>query len=725
MANPFESASWFNVAHLRPRLRAHVRVRRHVYRGAVWYVLDDGAAGRVHRFPRGAYLLIGRLDGAETVDALWQRLVDEMGEDAPTQDEVIRALGQLHNSDLLSSDAAPDTADLFKRQKKQRRQIWLQNLKSPMSLRVPLLDPDRFLNRAMPSAQPLFGWAGLALWLVLIGTALVLAGRHWDELTGNLWDRALAADNLFIMAFVYPLVKVIHELGHGFAAKARGREVREMGVMLLLLFPVPYVDASSASALANKWHRAAVGAAGMMAELALAALAMFAWVLLEPGTVRAVLFNVMLVAGISTVLVNGNPLLKFDGYYILADLIEIPNLSERSNRFWGHLATRRLLGASDDAPFAATPAEKRWFLVYAPAALAARMVMMLGIALLVAKRFFFIGVAIALWSLWNAIGAPLWKMYAHVFTSPQLHASRQRAVRLTLGATAAVLVVLFVVPAPHHAVTQGIVWLPEEAHVRAGGDGMVSEIIAAEGARVEPGDVLAGAENPILAAEVEQLRWRAQELQAQADAELRIGAGRAEGGDRVKREVSQLQLAEAMARLATQERRLGDLTIEAASPGTFVLAAAPAADMPGRYMKKGELIGYVTPGHADVARIAVAQGDFELIRGHVRALRLKVANRPDATWDSAIVRAVPGGTFDLPSPALAAANGGPFAIDPRSETGTGTLARVFLFDVALPRDLREVPFGTRVHVRFALDWEPLGWQGVRRIRQLLLAQFDA
>ncbi|MBA4094825.1 MAG: peptidase M50, partial [Candidatus Accumulibacter sp.] len=121
MANPFHSTSWFSVARLKPKLRSHVRVRRHLYRGQVWYVLDDPASGKVHRFPRGAYLLIGRLDGTHSVEQLWNRLVDELGEDAPTQDEVIAALGQLHGADLLSSDVMPDTAELYTRQKKQRR----------------------------------------------------------------------------------------------------------------------------------------------------------------------------------------------------------------------------------------------------------------------------------------------------------------------------------------------------------------------------------------------------------------------------------------------------------------------------------------------------------------------------------------------------------------------------------------------------------------------------
>ncbi len=717
MASPFESASWFQVARLRPRLKSHVRVRRHRYRGRISYVLDDGAAGKAHRLPKGAYLFVARLDGAVTVEKLWDALVNELGEDAPSQDDVIAALGQLHGSDLLSTDVLPDTGEMLKRQKKQRRQLWVQNLKSPMSLRIPLVDPNDFLTRTMPRVRFIFGLAGIMIWLAVMIPALLIVGAHWSELTYNLADRVLAADNLLVMALCYPLVKVVHELGHGYAAKANGREVREMGIMLLVLFPVPYVDASAASALQSKWQRALIGAAGMIAELFVAGVAAFAWLMLEPGIARAVAYNVMLIAGISTVLVNGNPLLRFDGYYILADLIEIPNLGSRSNRYWGHLVDRHIFRTHGMKPFEATPGEKRWFLFYAPAAFVARMVMLLGIALLVAQKFFILGVLIALWSLWTGIGLPVWKMYAHVFTSPQLHRNRGFAVRMTLGATAALALVLFVIPAPHHVNAQGVVWLPEQAHVRAGANGRITRIVAAEGQEVRAGDLLIETAQPALETEVARLGWRLRELQAEADAEL--------AGDLVRRQISQVAIHDAEQQLAVQRERLADLRLAAGTQGRFVLAAAAASDLPGRHVRQGELIGYVTPGQADVVRIAVPQGDVDLVRRSLREVRFRIAALPGATFSGPVVREVPGGMHELPSEALAQANGGTIPVDPTDPNGRRALNRIFLFDVALPDELRRIPFGTRVHVRFRLGWEPIGWQIGRRVRQLFLSHFNA
>jgi putative peptide zinc metalloprotease protein len=185
------------------------------------------------------------------------------------------------------------------------------------------------------------------LWgLAVVLPALVLAGVHWHELTANLSDQVLATHNLLLLWLIYPLIKALHELGHGYAVKAGDGEVHEMGIMLLVLAPIPYVDATAAGAFRSKWRRALVGAAGMLVELFLAGIAMLLWVArrTRPGALDRL--QRRLVAGASTLLFNGNPLLRYDGYYVLADLIEMPNLGNRSNQYWQWLAKRYLFGAT-------------------------------------------------------------------------------------------------------------------------------------------------------------------------------------------------------------------------------------------------------------------------------------------------------------------------------------------------------------------------------------------
>src|SRR6478672_3160193 len=308
------SPSWYRVAELKPRLRGHLRVHRHQYRGQRWYVLEDLLSRRMHRFNPPAHYVLGLMDGRRTLQELWDLATTAFGDDAPTQDEMIRLLAQLHAADVLQSDVEPDVAELLRRARRTRRGKWMQRYLSPLALRFPLFDPDRLLARTLPWYRPIFSRAGFLVWLAIVAAAAVLALGHWKELSEDVTDRVLAPQNLLLMALVFPLVKLVHEFGHGCAVKAWGGEVHDMGVMLLVLMPVPYVDASASSTLREAHRRALVGAAGVMAELVLAALALLFWLELEPGVARAVAYDVMLIAGVSTVLFNGNPLLRFDGY---------------------------------------------------------------------------------------------------------------------------------------------------------------------------------------------------------------------------------------------------------------------------------------------------------------------------------------------------------------------------------------------------------------------------
>ena len=305
-----------------------------------------------------------------------------------------------------------------------------------------------FFERTRPLATWLFGWPGAVLWLLVVLPAMVLAAQHWQELGASASDRILAADNLVPLALVYLVLKALHEFGHGFAVKAFGGAVHEFGVMILVFAPLPYVDASAASGFRSKWRRALVGAAGMIVEVFFAALALFVWLAVEPGLVRALAFDAMVVAGVSTVVFNGNPLLRYDGYYILADLLEIPNLAQRATRYWGYLIDRYVFRTDGLKDFVATDGERIWFLLYAPAAFLYRQVVMLTIAVFIASQYLAVGVAIAIWSLLTGVALPIGKALWLVLASPRFHRNRARAVTATFGMIMAAAIVLFLIPAP-------------------------------------------------------------------------------------------------------------------------------------------------------------------------------------------------------------------------------------------------------------------------------------
>ncbi|MDH3511319.1 MAG: hypothetical protein OER85_10755, partial [Gammaproteobacteria bacterium] len=355
MGSQLFSPLWYRVAELKPSLRAHTRVHRHVYRGAPWFVVQDFAAGRVHRFTPAAYRVIAMMDGHHSVNEIWKTIDDKLGDEAPTQDDIIQLLAKLHGADLLLVETPADVKELFRRYQQRRRQGLKQRFANPMAMRFALLDPDRLLNRMMPWVRPVFSAMGFVVWAGIVAVALVMAAMHWAELTENMSDRVLSAQNLFLIWLVYPVIKLLHELGHGLTVKRWRGEVHEMGIMLLVLAPLPYVDASASAAFKDKRKRMLVGAAGIMVELFVAALAMFVWAAAEPGLVRSVAFNVMLIGGVSTVFFNGNPLLRFDAYYVLADFLDMPNLGARANQYIGYLLQRYAFGLQEAESPASDP----------------------------------------------------------------------------------------------------------------------------------------------------------------------------------------------------------------------------------------------------------------------------------------------------------------------------------------------------------------------------------
>jgi putative peptide zinc metalloprotease protein len=692
-----------------------VHPTRHRYRGQAWYVLHDGLTGQAHRLSPAAYLFVARMDGRRSIDELWSATVKTLEEDAPTQDEALHLFGQLHAADTLTCDVPPDVAELIERNARYRHSRLKQTLLSPMFIRVPLFDPDRFLARTLVWVRPLFGWLGILLWIAAVVPALLLALVHWADLTQNLSDRMLAADNLLLMSLVYPVVKALHELGHGYASKAFGGGVHETGVMFMMGVPTPYVDASAATAFRNKYHRILVGAAGMLVELFLAAIALYVWLMVEPGLLRAIAFNVMVIAGVSTIVFNGNPLMRYDGYYMLVDLIEMPNLAARANRYWGHLVDKYAFGAKDLEAPPLQPGERLWLVAYAPASFIYRLIVQLGIALYLAGTYLIVGVVLALWTLASGVLVPLWKGLAHVATSPRLSGHRLRAVALTGGLTAAVLALMLFIPLPLHTVSEGVVWLPESAILRAGTDGFVERVLLAPGSAVAAGAPVVESDEPELRARLRVDRAHVTELESQLATQ--------QFTDLAEAEITRVELAQARAELALATERADRLLARSAADGT--LAVAKVDDLPGRFLREGDVIGYVLPAASNVVRVTVPQDDIALVRQHVRRVEVKLADALGASYDAVVSREVPAGRNDLPSKALGAGGGGTAAVDPRDNEGRRTLQRVFQLDLVLSADIPGETFGGRAYVRFDHDWEPLAAQLYRRVRQLLLSRLSA
>ncbi|GAB4278042.1 MAG: hemolysin D [Deferrisomatales bacterium] len=714
MTNSFYSPSWYRVAKLKPRLRGHAELHRHHYRGELWYVLQDHSSGRVHRFTPEAYLLLGLMNGRRTVQEIWDVGRARLGDDAPSQEEMIRLLSQLHAVDLMHCDVPPDTEELLERFEKRQYGRLKQNLTNPFAVRIPLLDPDRFLARLRPAVRPAFGWVGALVWGAVVGAAVFLAALHWPELTQDVTDRVLAPGNLVLLWLTFPVVKAFHEFGHAFAVKVWGGEVHEMGILFLVFTPIPYVDASSASAFREKRRRVVVGAAGMAAELLLASLALFFWVNAEPGTARAVAYNAILIAGVSTVVFNGNPLLRYDGYYILSDLVEIPNLAPRGVRYLGYLVQRYALGVRNLEAPVATRGERAWFVGYTFAAFAYRLFVYASIILFVASRFFVVGMLLAAWGVVGLVILPLGRALSALVTHPAVRDKRVRAAALALAVAAAGGAALFAAPFPLRTRAEGVVWVPEQAVVRAGADGVVERLLAHPGARVRAGDPLVACSDPFLPAQVRLLEARLAELQALYDGQILE--------DRVQAEITREEMEAVGAELGRSRQRLAELTVRSPADGVFVVPGA--TDLPGRFLHQGEQVGYVLDRSQVVLRVVVPQEQVDRVRTRTEAAAVRFAGRLGQTVPAAVRREVPGATDRLPSLALGRAGGGEIAVDPRDAGGDRAFRKVFEFDLVPEAPLERLPLsGERVYVRFDHGREPLGVQWFRALRRLFLRRF--
>jgi putative peptide zinc metalloprotease protein len=715
MTDPFFSSSWYRVAHLVPSLRPHVVFHRHVYRGEIWHVLQDHATRRCHRLTPAAYHFAGAIDGRRTVQAIWEATTEALGDEAPSQDEAIRVLGLLHLADVLQCDVTPDTLEILRRcQRRERADGW-QRFANPLSVRVPLVDPNAWLDRLTPFLRPLFSGPAAIAAAIVITVGAVIAGRHWTALTADAAERLLDPGNLLLLWIAYPVMKTLHELGHAAAVKAFGGSVHEMGIQFLVMMPIPYVDASDATAWPEKGRRIAVGAAGILVELCLAAIALGVWVSVDPGWIRNLAFDVAWIGAASSLLVNGNPLLRFDGYYVLSDAIEIPNLRRRSTQYLSYLWLRHVFRMEAVRYPVTGPGEARWFIAFGVMSFAYRILITFSIALFLSNRFFLLGALLAGFALIAQILLPLARGLSFVLASPRLSGRRFRAVGLTTAAVSVLAIGTLAVPIPLHTSAQGVVWPPEGTQVRAQAGGFVVDLLVSPGSTVAAGQPLARTRDPILETELEIESARLRALQARHHAER--------FNDRVRAQITSDEISATRASLARARERVGDVVIRSPADGTFI--APRWADLEGRFIEQGELIGYVVGETVTTARVVIPQADAALVHERIEGVEVRSAAMPALTWIAQVTRDLPGSGHRLPSAALGAAGGGPIPVDPSDPAGLTPLASIFQLEIELPREARTGGIGARVFVRFDHGAEPMAMRALRSVQRILLGRTRA
>jgi putative peptide zinc metalloprotease protein len=490
--------------------------------------------------------------------------------------------------------------------------------------------------------------------------------------------------------------------------------VHEIGIMILTFMPAPYVDATASAVIADKWQRALIGAAGMVVELALAVCAMAVWLGAQPGLVRSIAYDTMLIASVSTVLFNGNPLLRFDAYYILSDLLEVPNLAARAQRYYAYLAQRYLFGLTATPNPASTAEERFWFSLYAPASLAYRIFVVVGIVLFVGPRYFFVGVAMVIWLVVATFLWPAYKILRFVLVAPALGEARPRAVAMTVMGALLAWAILGLFPIPYGTVSRGVVWIPEEARVVAETAGRCVRFVAEPGTRVNAGDTLVVLEDPYIASRRRTHEARLAELQARLTA--------AESVSPFETQVINRQIEFARNELDELTRRERALTVTSKQAGFFI--APNHNDLIEKYVKRGEVLGYVMTDRAPVIRAVIPEDDIEPVRNSTVGVSVRIVGTSSSPiGTSRIVHEYPEATRRLPHAALSSTNGGPFTVDPSVKEKNLSVLPFFEVDVAAPAAQMQDYWGERVWVRFDHGAEPLLARFWRATRQVFLEHF--
>ncbi len=709
---PTFSPHWHRVRTMRPRLRPHVQVTRQRYRGRRWHVAHDPASNRFFRMSPVAHELVGLLDGRRTVEDAWTIVAEKHGPDAPTQPEVIELVAHLYNSNLLSVDASPETEQLLRRGRERLKKKVQGQAIGIMYFRMRLFNPDAILSAVEPVLRPVLNRWGLIAWAVFVAVALY---RLVPELGafGEGFRDAIAPSNWLWIIAVFVVAKGLHELGHGVICKRFGGQVPEFGALLLVLVPSPYVDASASWAFASKWQRIAVGSGGMIFELFLASIAVHVWLATSPGELpHQLAYNAMLTAGVSTLVFNANPLMRFDGYYILSDLLEIPNLMQRSFKMLQYQFQRFVYRLDDAQAPTSDPGEGLTLTIYGIAATIYRVFLFVTITLFVMGQLFAIGLLLAIWTAAAWFLMPVGKFIRWLSTSPKLAEHRVRAVGVSLAMLALGVVLLGLIPAPDSRRGVGVVESAARTGVFAAQDGFLARVVALPGTRVEEGDAIVVLENDEL---LHRLRM-ARAMLAEFESVEREMTARSPSSVEIARDRVSAQ-RDAVAFLESQAERL---TVRA--PHAGVLVGPELAGLAGSLVREGDALGEIVD--VEGVRVTASLPQLESAWLFDEAEPYRVAIRP-VSLPGVVVRgenavAVDAGQLVLPHAGLGVSGGGTIALDQQDQSGRLADTPQFVVYVEPAASDRWVPTpGERVHLRFRLSAKPLLAQWADRLHKMV------
>ncbi len=727
------------------RMRPDLTARRQRYHGHSYWVVKEPIGLNYYRFHEEEYAILCMLDGLSSLDSIKERFEQEFTPQKITFQDLQQFVGMLHRSGLVVANAIGQGHQLKKRRDEKKRRELLGKFTNVFALRWRGIDPERILNKLYPYTGWFFTRPAVIVNLLIALTALTLITVQFDVFRSRLpsfhqffgnWQ------NWLVMGIVMAFAKVLHEFGHGLSCKHFGGECHEMGFMLLVFTPALYCNVSDSWMLPSKYRRAFIGAAGMYVEMVLASIATLLWWFSDRTTlINQVCLSLMFICSVSTLLFNGNPLLRFDGYYILMDLIEIPNLRQKSSEVLKRFMVGGLLGIEQqEDPF--LPKRNRFFFgLYTVAAVFYRWIVVFSILMFLNKvlepyGLKVVGRLIGAMGFFGLVVQPLWQLGKFFYMPGRMHKVKRLRVFACLVVLAALVGVFLFVPLPFHVTANFDVKPRNATTVYAAVPGRLVEIAEGiePGIQVEAGQFLAQLENIDLELSVVALDGQLREM----DAELKVLEKQRRFDEDAGLRINEVQKQRAaLVELFTERRReLERLTIRAPIAGVIL----PVVDKTDRGTREGELSGW-TGGALEskninallapsdricqigdpeklVAEIIIDQVDVELVRAALAQrhqdgqgdvpVELMLDSLPGRTFDSRIERVALAKLTETPLGLSTLAGGD---VDSVADPQTGMpkpLSTSYPAVAELPPTGGDSQLGMRGKARIYTGWQPLG-----------------
>ena len=488
-----------------------------IFAGRAYWAIKDPVRLKYFHLNDEEYCVFEALDGTASLAGIREKFERRFAPRRLALAQIQSFLGQLHQEGLILADARGQSHELLERGRLQRWRARIASLSNVLAIRFRGFDPQRFLDWLAPRCRWLFTRGTLSVSFLIVTTAIALVASHFDAVTARLPDLRVLLDpsTVLCLSLALALTKVLHELGHALACRHFGGECHEMGLLLLVFTPCLYCNVSDAWMIESKWKRAAIGAAGVCVELVLAAVCTFLWWFSEPGLVNTLCFNVMLICSVNTLLFNGNPLMRYDGYFVLSDFVEVPNLAQEAATVLRETAGELALGVPAQHADEHSPIRRILLSVYAIASALYRAVVICGIlwflhSTLKPYRLEMLADVLALIVLGGLVAGPLRRTGRFVNQAYGSHQMKsRRALTSSLIAIIGIAACLFI-PFPHRVAAPAMVEPGSARHVYVTIAGTIVRG-AQSGERVRESETVAVLENLDLQLEIARLQGQRNE----------------------------------------------------------------------------------------------------------------------------------------------------------------------------------------------------------------------